>query len=173
MCTAGDLACDLGPTRFRAAQRVHGSYDLEAGSARLATLGNRFGTRLALWPRPFDGQQVTGQVGLLMAERLKVDVVAQRATTSASPRCPPSRRASASPTAVCCVASRRSRGPHGRYTVRNTASAGVSVDAGQVSVTVEPGARSEVTAGGRHTCQLRGNNTLWCWGANSTVAGRG
>ena len=168
VCTRGDLGCDLGPTRFREAQRIHGSYDLEAGSARLATLGNRFGTRLALWPRPFDGQQVTGQVGLLIAERLKVDVVAHARDdlrfAAVSPL-PPGVRLT--DRGVLRGIPTQSGSLTVDYTVRNTASAAVSRRMpGQVSVTVEPGARSEVTAGGRHTCQLRGNNTLWCWGAN-------
>ena len=168
VCTRGDVGCDLGPTRFRQAQRTHRSYDEAAGAARLARLGTTQGTRLALWPRPVADQQVSGQVGLLVAERIRVQVAAQARDDlrfDAVSGLPPGMRLTDAgllrgiPTSTGSFVV--------DFTVRNTTSAAVARRMpGQVAVTVEAGARSEVSSGGRHTCQLRGNGTLWCWGAN-------
>ncbi|MGH3345497.1 MAG: cutinase family protein, partial [Nocardioides sp.] len=168
VCTRGDVACDLGPTRFGAASRIHRGYDDPAGAAGLAALGNAHGTRLALWPRPVAGQQVTGQVGLLLAERFRVRVAAAARDDLrfvARSGLPPGLRLTAK--GVLRGVPTQSGSYVVDYTVRNTSSAAVDRPMpGQVTVTVEAGARSEVAAGGRHTCQLRGNGTLWCWGAN-------
>ena len=168
VCSRGDVACDLGPTRFRQAQRVHRSYGRAAGSTTLARLGTAHGTRLALWPRPAAGQQVTGQAGLLVAERVRV-AVAGRARDDLRFRAvsglPPGLRLT--PTGVLRGIPTTTGSFVVDYTVRNTMSAAVARKMpGRLAVTIEAGARSEVSSGGRHTCQLRGNGTLWCWGAN-------
>ncbi len=168
VCTRGDVGCDLGPTRFGQAHRVHRGYDDPAGAADLAALGNQNGTRLALWPRPVEGQQVTGQVGLLVAERFRVQVAGAARDDlrfAAGSGLPPGLRLTAG--GVLRGVPTQAGSYVVDYTVRNTASAAVARPMpGQVTVTVEVGARSEVAAGGRHTCQLRSNGTLWCWGAN-------
>jgi alpha-tubulin suppressor-like RCC1 family protein/endonuclease/exonuclease/phosphatase family metal-dependent hydrolase len=167
VCTRGDIACDLGPTRFRVAQRTHQSYR-DAASAKLATLGTSHGTRLSLWPKPVAGQQVEGLSGLLLNERLRVKVADSARDAlrfAAVSELPPGLRLTArgvlngTPTQT---------GTHVvDYTVRNTTSAAVARRMpGQVTVRVEAGAKSEISSGGRHTCQLRGNGTVWCWGAN-------
>jgi alpha-tubulin suppressor-like RCC1 family protein/endonuclease/exonuclease/phosphatase family metal-dependent hydrolase len=168
VCTRGDLGCDLGPTRFGEAQRIHRRYDDGAGGSVLAALGNRHGTRLALWPRPVEGQHVTGQSGLLVAERLRVQVARVARDDlrfTATSGLPPGLRLTAG--GVLRGIPTRAGTFVVDYAVRNSSSPAVARRMpGQVSVTVEAGARSEVTSGGRHSCQLRGNGTLWCWGAN-------
>ncbi len=156
------------PTRFRQAQRTHRSYDDPAAATGLARLGTSHGTRLALWPRPIAGQRVTGQVGLLVAKRIRVEVADQARDDlrfAAVSGLPPGLRLTDAgvlrgiPTATGSFVV--------DFTVRNTTSAAVARRMpGEVAVTIEAGARSEVSSGGRHTCQLRGNGTLWCWGAN-------
>ena len=167
VCTRGDIVCDLGPTRFRAAQRTHLGYR-DAASARLATLGTSHGTRLSLWPKPVAGQQVEGLTGLLVNKRLRVkvaDPARDALRFAAVSALPPGLRLTArgvlngTPTQTGTYVV--------DYTVRNTTSAAVSRRMpGQVTVSVKAGTKSEVSSGGRHTCQLRGNGTVWCWGAN-------
>ncbi len=167
VCTVADLACDLGDDRFRGAQRVHASYDTTAASL-LGSLGRRYGERLALWPRPEVGQEVAGRVALLLSERIKASVAPQarkglrfKATSPLPPGLTLTKRGvlTGSPTRDGTFAL--------DYTVRNRTSPAVSRPmAGQVSVDIKPGAKARVTSGGRHTCQIRGNGTLWCWGAN-------
>lgn len=168
VCTERDVACDFGPTRFRAAQRVHRSYDNTDSSALLRRLGERYGERLALWPRPVEGQQIVGRVGLLLDEQLQVDIDASdrdrlrfRATSTLPPGLELTRRG-----AVTGIPS-RAGSFEVTYTVRNRSGRALSRPmAGSVAVEIEPGARTQVSAGGRHACEIRTDGTLWCWGAN-------
>ncbi|HEX6148593.1 cutinase family protein [Nocardioides sp.] len=168
VCTRGDVACDLGPTRFRTAQQIHRRYSAAAGSARLATLATRHGTRLALWPKPLTGQQVEGQAGLLMNQRVRVKVADQARAAlrfAATSALPSGLRLTAR--GVLSGTPAQTGTFEVGYTVRNSTSADVARKMpGSLTVTVVAGARSEVSSGGRHTCQLRGNGTVWCWGAN-------
>jgi len=167
VCTAGDVGCDLGPTRFRAAQRIHASYDT-AVTARLGDLGTRYGARIALWPRPEVGQEIAGRVGLLLNENLRVTVDPQarkdlrfRARSPLPPGLTLTRRGALTGTPT------RAGSFDLDYTVRNSTSPAVSrAMSGQVAVEIEPGAKAEVSSGGRHTCEVRADGTLWCWGAN-------
>ena len=167
VCTAGDLVCDLGPTPVGRAVRIHASYADDA-AGRLAAVGREYGDRTALWPLPAEGQVVQGQVGLLLQDRLRVSV-ARKARDDL-------RWAAASPVPPGLTLTSRGvlRGTPTEagtwtvdYTVRNTGSRALDRPvSGQVTVTVDPPARSEVSAGGRHTCEIRTDGTLWCWGAN-------
>lgn len=167
VCTVADVACDLGDRRFRAAQRIHASYDTVATSL-LSDLGRRYGERLTLWPLPALSQQATGRVGLLLAEKLQVSVASQarkalrfKATSPVPPGLTLTKRGRLTGTPT------RSGSFDLGYVVRNRTSPAVSRPmSGQVSVDIEPGAKTEVSSGGRHTCEIRSEGTLWCWGAN-------
>ena len=167
VCTAGDVGCDLGPTRFGAAHRTHSSYDT-AATDRLRALGTRYAARIALWPRPKVGQQLDGRVGLLLNDKLGVTVAPRarkdlrfRARSPLPPGLTLSRRGALTGTPT------RAGSFDLTYTVRNGAGPAVSRPMpGRATVEIEPGARTEVSSGGRHTCEVRAEGTLWCWGAN-------
>lgn len=166
VCTAGDVGCDLGPTRFRAAQRVHATYDTTAAGL-LGTLGTTYGERIALWPQPEVGQEIAGRVGLLLKEKLAVDVAVKRRALRFDATSPLPAGLTLTGRGFLTGTPTRSGSFGLDYTVRNTSSAAVSRPmSGQVTVTIEPGAKAEVSSGGRHTCEIRAEGTLWCWGAN-------
>ncbi len=166
VCTAADLACDLGPTRVRAAQRVHATYDT-ASSGLLGDLGARYGERIGLWPVPEVGQQVAGRVGLLLNEKLGVDVAVKRRALRYVATSPLPPGLSLTKRGALTGMPTRSGSFDLDYTVRNRTGPAVSRPmSGQVAVEIEPGAKTEVSSGGRHTCEIRSDGTLWCWGAN-------
>ncbi|MGZ8744010.1 MAG: RCC1 domain-containing protein [Nocardioides sp.] len=168
VCTAGDVGCDLGPTRFGVAQRIHASYATTAAS-RLRDLGSRYGARIALWPRPEVDQEVDGTVGMpLLDERLRVTVAPQarqdlrfRASSPLPPGLSVTGRGALTGTPT------RAGSFELAYTVRNGAGPSVSRPmSGRVTVDIEAASPTEVSSGGRHTCEIRARGTLWCWGAN-------
>ena len=166
VCTVADIACDLGPARARAAQRVHATYDT-ASPGLLGDLGARYGERIGLWPRPEVGQEVAGRVGLLLNEKLGVDAAVKRRALLYAATSPLPPGLSLTKRGVLTGTPTRSGSFDLDYTVRNRTGPAVSRPmSGQVSVEIEPGARAEVSSGGRHTCEIRPDGTLWCWGAN-------
>lgn len=167
VCTEGDVACDLGPTRIGRAMRIHRSYADDA-AAQLTAVGRRYGRRTMLWPLPAEGQVVEGQAGLLLHDRLRVSVarkVRDELRWAATSDLPPG--LSLTPRGVLRGTPAQAGTWTVDYTVRNTGSPALSRPiSGQVTVTVDPPSRTEVSAGGRHTCEIRPDGTLWCWGAN-------
>ncbi|QZY30042.1 cutinase family protein [Nocardioides coralli] len=168
VCTRGDVACDLGSTPFRTAKRIHASYDEGPVATRLTEIGRRLGARTALWPRPVAGQEATGRAGLLLTHRLKVKVAPsarERLRFAAVDGVPPGLSLTSrgelrgTPTAAGTWEL--------AFTVHNARSRALSRRMpGTLTVTIQPAARTQVSAGGRHTCEVRPDGTLWCWGAN-------
>lgn len=168
-CTAGDLVCDLGPTPFGRALKAHHSYTDTAMADRLTTVGQQFGHRLSLWPKPpAGGQTINGREDLLLSQRLQVQVASSARSAlrwTPTSALPPGLRMTARGV-VTGTPTQAGTFPV-TYTVRNTSGPAVSRPMpGQATVQVQPGVKAEVSSGGRHTCGVHADGTLWCWGAN-------
>lgn len=168
-CASHDVVCDLDDAAFAEARRAHRSYSRDPEADTLLASARRSGARLALFPRPaVADQRVLGRVGTVMSDQLDVDVarsarddVRWRPTTDLPPGLSLSGagRLSGNPTTAGTF--------EVGYTVRNVSATDLSrAAAGRALVTVDDDLGSGVATGGRHSCSVRADATLWCWGAN-------
>lgn len=168
-CTATDLVCDLGPAHFGRALKAHHSYTGSALVDRLGSVGQQFGHRLSLWPKPPpSGQTISGRQDLLLSQHLKVQIASSARSDlrwTPTSALPPGLRMTAR--GVVTGTPTQAGSFPVTYTVRNTANEAVSRPMpGQATVDIQPGVKSQVSSGGRHTCSVHVDGTLWCWGAN-------
>lgn len=169
VCTAGDIVCDLGPTRTGRALAIARSYRSGAGLAEVELAARRVWARTERWPLPVgEKEPVRGQVGLLLDHRLRVRVAAQDADDV---RWAP---LSGLPTGLRLTPDGHLRGVPEQagsfevtYTVHSTAAEELGRPrSGRVTVTVEDAPRVSVTGGGFQSCRADAGGAAWCWGAN-------
>ena len=169
VCTRGDVACSVGATRFATAVAIHRSYASGTGAAVLGDVAGRAAARTERWARPIAGLTVpAGSVGASMDVQLKADVAdteTSRLLWSDPDGLPPGLsltedgRLQGTPTVAGSW--------DVSYTVTNTRPGLVHPLRGSVAVRVVDVAPLTISAGGEHSCAVKQDGTLWCWGRNT------
>ena len=169
VCTSGDVACAVGRTPFGTAVAVHRGYASGAGADVLRKVAGRLAGRTAKWARPIVGQVApAGSVGAPMDEQLQADVAdseTSRLRWSDAAGLPPG---------ITLTEDGRLQGTPTEagswdvsYTVTNTRPGMVHPLSGSVAVRVLDVAPLTISAGGEHSCAVKQDGTLWCWGRNT------
>ena len=172
VCTRGDLVCNVGRTGFVDAVRAHRSYAAGAGAAVGAKVATQMSARTSRWARPVHGLVASpGTAGTPMDQALPVLVSegdAGHVVWSGATGLPPGLDLTS---AGHLVGTPTQAGTWTvGYTVSNTGSAVFDHPVpGTFAVTVSAPSSSSRTlsAGGEHTCSVRSDGTLWCWGRNT------
>ena len=170
VCTRADLACHVTRTPYTEAAGVHRSYAAGAAAGVVRTVADRIYARATRWAVPVRGlapvvaaQDVpfSHQLPVLVAAGDRDHVVFADATGL-----PPGLTLSG--TGMISGTPTTSGIYDVGYTVANTASQVFDRPVpGTVQVRVLNQAPSTVSAGGEHSCSVRFDGTLWCWGRNT------
>lgn len=169
VCTRGDIACSVGATPFAKAAAIHRGYATGPGADALRDVGARLAKQTAKWARPIAGQVLpAGSVGAPMDEQLRADVADSETTHllwSEARDLPPG---------ITLSDDGRLQGTPSEagtwevaYTVTNSRPGLVHPLPGTVSVHVLDVAPLTISAGGEHSCAVKQDGTLWCWGRNT------
>ncbi|WP_148572697.1 cutinase family protein [Nocardioides caldifontis] len=174
VCLAGDVVCDLGRTRFRAAARRHGRYDVGAARASLARVGRQAFTRTSRWPVVTPTGKVQATVGAPLELALPVQVHPAergRLVVADLTGLPDGVTAGSGATVVGTPTTAGSY--EVGFTVRNQRSPFDRPVTGTLAVVVvEPtpldpvSSARTVSAGASASCEIRPAGTAWCWGDN-------
>ena len=170
VCTRTDLACHVTHTSFATAAAVHRGYATGAAAAAVRTVTDRLFTRATRWavpvhqPAPIVAAQdvaVSEQLPVLVASGDRSHAVFAEATGLPPGLTLDSRGLlTGTPTAAGLYDL--------HFTVSNTVSPVFDRPvSGSIQVRVLNEAPRTVSAGGEHTCSVRFDGTLWCWGRNT------
>lgn len=169
VCTRGDVACSVGGTSFARAVEIHRGYAVGAGAAALRDVGVRLGIQVEKWARPLVGQTVApGSVGAPMDVQLHADV-----GQSEEPRLRWGDAENLPPGLVLTGDGRLQGTPTEAgswdvdYTVTNSRPGLFHPLPGSVSVRILDVAPLTISAGGEHSCAVKQDGSVWCWGRNT------
>ncbi|GAB3787640.1 RCC1 domain-containing protein [Nocardioides pacificus] len=173
VCSRGDAVCDVSGKRVDAALNVHKGYGQRRAARSLDRTALQVWGHVERWARPVAGLAArTAIVSEPMNQQLPVLVAAgdrsRVAFTALSPEdLPPG--ISLSSAGVLSGTPTTTGSWTLRYTVSNTASPVFDHPVAgevQIQVTAASEASRSVAAGGEHSCVIRTDGTLWCWGLN-------
>jgi alpha-tubulin suppressor-like RCC1 family protein len=170
VCTRADLACHVTHSSFSAAAAVHRGYVGGVAAGVVRTVAGRIFARATRWAVPaHDPAPVIAAQGVALSQQLPVLVASgdrEHVVFAGATGLPPGLALdgdgvlSGTPTASGIYTV--------HFTVTNTASAVFDRPvAGTIQVRVLNQAPRTVSAGGEHTCSVRFDGTLWCWGRNT------
>jgi len=170
ICTRGDLACHVTRTDFATAAAAHRGYASGAAAAAVGKVADRIFARATRWAVPghpagpiVAAQDValSAQVPVLIAPADRDHVVFAAATGL-----PPG--LALDPQGLLSGTPTESGLYDVHFTVSNTVSATFDRPVpGEIAVRVLNQAPRTVSSGGEHSCSVRFDGALWCWGRNS------
>lgn len=168
VCTSGDVVCHVSRTPIRTAIARHHSYASGEGADAVVGAARSVWVRAMRWARPVaDWQAPTMSATVPQSLQLPVSVHPEARPTvrfKAVAGLPPG--LTLSPSGELAGTALRAGTWTLDYTVTNTAPEFDHPVAGSVELRITEPPASRLSAGGEHTCSIRTDQSLWCWGSN-------